>query len=249
MNDSALTKSKHLYLFSAVPKNIIVAFSGRDYDAGFDQEKEKIIYNRKKILSTVDIRLEQLVCANQIHDDKVVIVTNSDRARGSVSRSDAIAYCDAMITKEKNIALGVLTADCLSVFLLDEVKNVIAIVHSGWRGTKKAILKKTVYILKEIFQVEPKNLLAYFGPAIRSCCYEVKEEFLDYFKRGVIRRDGKIFLDLIQINRLQLQECGVLNANIFDCQICTFCQNDTFFSYRKEGKNCGRQISLVMMRD
>lgn len=226
----------------------MLGFSGRANDVGFDQPEYLIKDNRKKILSSLGIDLEQLVCANQVHDDNVVIIEDKDKSKGSIKRGDAIASCDAMITKDKNIALAVLTADCLPIFIIDKAKGAIAIVHAGRKGTKKLIIKKTISIMQSKYQVNPKDLLVYFGPAIRRCCYEVGEEFIDYFKKNIEKRNNKLYLDLIEINQLQLQESGVLKNNILDCEICTSCQNDKFFSYRREGRDCGRQVSLILRR-
>jgi len=245
---NSIVCNSSFYSFSNIPDCITVGFSDRSYNVGFDQKKESIKENRNIILSAAGISLEQLVCADQVHGDNVVVIQAQDKSKGSLKRSDAIPCCDAMVTKEKNLALAILTADCPSIFIADKEKGVIALAHAGWKSTRSSIVKKTVSIMKNKFGVNTKNILVYFGPAIRNCCYEVGDEFLDCFKRGIRRQSKRLFLDLIGVNQLQLEESGVSKDSIFDCGICTSCQNDIFFSYRKEGSSCGRQISVIVIK-
>jgi YfiH family protein len=153
---------------------------------------------------------------------------------------------DAFITKEKNVALSVFVADCLPIFIFDKVKNIIAVVHAGWKGTKASIAKKTIFVMQQAFESEPKDLVALLGPSIRRCCYGVGEEFKEYFKRGIYQKKDKLYLDVVEINYLQLKEVGILDSNIFDAGICTCCQNDKFFSFRKEKDSCGRPANASM---
>ena len=83
---------------------------------------------------------------------------------------------DAIITNVKNVIIGVFTADCVPVILVDEENKVIAAIHSGWRGTFESITLKTIKKMKEEFNTNEINIKAYIGPHIRKCCYEVSEE-------------------------------------------------------------------------
>jgi copper oxidase (laccase) domain-containing protein len=98
------------------------------------------------------------------------------------------------------------------------------------------------------FGTGPENLIATFGPAIRLCCYEVGEELRSFFPKGVAERSGKYYLDLAGVNKAQLLQEGVDSGNISDSGICTCCSNDRFYSFRKEGKGCGRIVSIAMLR-
>ena len=115
-------------------------------------------------------------------------------------------------------------------------------------STRKDILAKTIRLMCKEFKGRPEYLQVAFGPAIRSCCYEVGSEFKHFFSGGLIERDGRYYLDLLGINKRQILDSGVKEANIFDSGICTFCKNEDFFSYRKEGKSCGRIMSVIMLR-
>ncbi len=152
-----------------------------------------------------------------------------------------------MVTDKKNLPLAVLTADCLSVFLYEPKTPAIGLVHAGWRSTKDNIAAETIKLMQEKFHADPKDLYAAFGPAIRSCCFEVEKEIMDSFPGGLIRRDNRYYLDLARINKNQLLDSGVKDRNIFDCGICTVCRNAEFFSYRKEKSDSGRMMSVMML--
>lgn len=102
--------------------------------------------------------------------------------------------------------------------------------------------------MREKFNTDPKDLYVGFGPVIRDCCYEVTEEFVDFFTFGLVKRDNRYYLDLVRINKRQLLSLGIREVNIFDPKICTSCNNKDFFSYRKEGSSCGRMLSVMMLR-
>jgi len=224
----------------------LACFNNRNLDLGFGSSK--IEENRKEFLSTLGINHKDLVCCQQPHGGKVAIVEESDKGKGAYSFAKAIAECDALVTNCKNIPLAVLTADCLPLFLFARKKSVSAIIHAGWRGIKENILENTVFLMRDKFGVYPQDLLVGLGPAIRGCCYEVKEEFKDYFPGEVLERNGRLYLDLIGINLGKLLNIGVIKENIFDSGFCTACLNEKFFSFRKEGPAAGRLMSVIMLR-
>ena len=249
MQKAILKESDLFNQFQNTPQNIKAIFTNRKLNLSFiNQTKSQIGSNRQEILSRLNLKVNQLVCAQQTHSDNVYIVEEKDKGKGSLNYKEAISDTDAFITKEKNIALSIFIADCLPIFIIDKKKNIIALVHAGWRSTKKSLIKKTIFVMQQAFESKPKDIDIFFGPAIRKCCYEVGEEFLDYFTRGITKKNNKIYLDLIGINSLQLKEIGILESNIFDSNICTCCQNDKFFSYRREKDLCGRQMAMVVMQ-
>lgn len=246
MQKARLEEFELFYQFSDTPKNVTAVFTNRKLNTGFlNQREQDIKDNREVILGKLNLEIGQLVCAKQVHSDNVYIVEEQDKGRGAFIYDEAIVNMDAFITIEKGIALTVFVADCLPVFIIDKEKDVIALVHAGWKGTKSSIIKKAIFIMQQAFESQPKDLIALFGPAVRKCCCEVGQEFLGYFKRGIYKQKDKLFLDLIEINQLQLKEVGVADDNIFDSGICTYCNNDKFFSYRREKDSCGRQMALI----
>jgi len=249
MQKAILEESGLFYQFQNIPPNIKAIFTNRKLNLSFiNQTKSQIGSNRQEILSMLNLKLNQLVCAQQTHSDNVYIVEEKDKGKGSLNYKEAISDTDAFITKEKNIALSIFIADCLPIFIIDKKKNIIALVHAGWRSTKKSLIKKTIFVMQQAFESRPEDIKIFFGPSIRKCCYEVGGKFLEYFKRGISKLKDKIYLDLIKINYLQLKEVGILENNIFDSGICTSCQNDKFFSYRREKDLRGRQMAMVVMQ-
>jgi len=205
--------------------------------------------NRKNFLKELGVDYRNLVCAKQVHGNKARYIQEPDKGKGALSDETTIPDTDALITDKSNIPLAVFTADCLSIFLYDSHTCGIGLIHAGWRSLKENIIAKTVQLMQENFNTKAEDLYAGFGPAIRSCCYEVGGEFSDFFNpEYLIKRDNHYYLDLIGISKKQLLAQGVKDKNIFDSKICTACCNREFFSYRKEGKACGRMMSVMMLR-
>ncbi|MCM8797765.1 MAG: peptidoglycan editing factor PgeF [Candidatus Omnitrophica bacterium] len=204
--------------------------------------------NRNNFLGKFKINPAYLVCAKQVHSSNIVCVRETDRGKGAFNYETAIEATDALVTDQPQMALAVFTADCLPIFLYDQERSVIGLVHAGWRSTCEHIVKNTVKMMQDNFFINPKRLQVYFGPAIRSCCYEVEEKMNRYFSYGLQKRDGTYYLDIIEVNKAQLFDAGIIKYNIIDSGICTSCQNHRFFSFRKEGKSCGRMISVIMLR-
>jgi len=211
-------------------------------------ETRNSLNNRRDFLSNLGINHHDLVCAKQIHADGIRHVKEDDIGRGALSFESAIADTDAFITDKKNIPLAIFTADCLSVFLYDPQTPAIGIVHAGWRSTRENITAKAIKLMQKIFNSKTDSLSVTFGPSIRSCCYEVGGDFSDYFRDGLIKKSKRYYLDLVKINQKQAQDLGVKDKNIADSKICTFCRNQDFFSFRKEGESCGRMMSVIMLK-
>ncbi len=204
--------------------------------------------NRKDFLNELGMDYRNLVCTKQVHGTNVMLVGNKDKGKGALSYESSISDTDALITDERNIPLAILTADCLSVFLYDSKKHAIGLVHAGWLGTKDNITGKTIEKMQKQFGTDTQDLQVAFGPAMRQCCYEVGEAFKDLFSFGLNFRDNRIYLDIAGVNRKQLLDLGLDDKQIYDSKLCTFCQNDDFFSFRKEEKTCGRMISVMMLK-
>jgi YfiH family protein len=216
--------------------------------AGQAGNTQETLSNRKSFLEGLGIDYRTLVCAKQAHSDNVRYIEEADRGRGALSYESALFDTDALITDGRNLALAIFTADCLSVFFYDPKTPAIGLVHAGWRGSKKGITAKTIAAMEEYFNTKPQDLYAALGPAIRSCCYQVGEEFTGIFPQELLVRDKRYYLDLASINKKQLLSSGVREENISDCGLCTSCRSDLFFSFRREGESAGRVISVIMLK-
>jgi len=185
--------------------------------------------------------LENLVYIKQVHGLNVIEITK--KFLGQYSLMEA----DGLITREANVPLTIRTADCLPIFLFDPVQRAIGLVHAGWKGTLQRIVSRTILQMQEKWGTAPADLKVALGPAIRSCCYEVGEEFKKYFPDEIFCKEDRLHFDLPLANRRQLLQASVRENRIFDCGLCTCC-NPRFFSYRKEGESAGRMLSLMMIK-
>jgi len=212
------------------------------------ENKKEIIENRKVIASFLksDKNLHFIV-ANQTHSDNIKIISKKE-TKGWQSLENAIEDCDALITNETDIVLTILTADCVPVLLYDNEKKVVAAVHAGWKGTKAKIVAKTVLKMIEMYDCEPKHIMAGIAPSIGSCCYEVGEDVAKHFfdtPDGSRKVGEKYMLDLPFINKKQLLDVGLKEGNIEMSNVCTACEVDRYFSYRKEQRCSGRFMSMI----
>ncbi len=209
----------------------------------FSQDsRENILENRRRLRHSLGVEEWPLVTLRQIHspdihylDASAAIEVAGDGENGPTA--------DGVITNLAQVLVAVQTADCLPILLADPRTGAIAAVHAGWRGTLAGIVARTVDLMQQNFGSHPGDILAAIGPAIGSCCFEVGPEVIAHFGQKwdfadqlVSRRqpDGKAHLDLALANRFQLQQAGIADTSIFDCQLCTICHHHRFFSYRFE---------------
>ena len=189
--------------------------------------------------------------ANQIHSADVRTLRDAEDARAEPSA------CDALTAKLPRVLLSVQTADCLPILLVDQRTRAYATVHAGWRGSLTRIVSRTLERMQQSYGTQPGDVLAAFGPAIAACCFEVGPEVVEQFERefafGPVlvtnrQANGKAHLNLGLLNRQLLLEAGVAADHLFDCELCTVCRNDLFFSYRRERgaeQAIGRSMGVV----
>lgn len=193
-----------------------------------------------------------LISTRQVHRDGVAIFEGEPQKPAELWLQEG----DALVTRVPGYALGVFTADCLPILLFDPVHGVVGIVHTGWRGTARAVCQKTLKKMAETYDSMSENVLAAMGPCIGPCCYEVdgpvKEAFagsgLPWELISSPRGNGRWSLDLRQANTYLLERSGVRKENIHRLELCTSCRNDFFYSYRAEGGTVGRQLSFIALR-
>lgn len=176
----------------------------------------------KKFLST-----NKVIFPKQIHSNKIIWIEKCKDLR-----------CDGILTKEKNCLVGVKTADCVPLLIYN--KNFVGALHCGWRGLSSGILENLSKVLKEE-NIYLKSCKYYLGPSIGKCCYEVKEDVGNLFKKFYV--NGKLDLKGFILNFLYENE--VLKENIEISDFCTFC-NKSFPSHRRE-KSEGRILTGVYL--
>jgi polyphenol oxidase len=245
---------------SSLDGNKVLNLSFMDWDT-----RENVLKNRKLLQSAVGASDLNLVALKQIHSDVIHTFSSSptEPRKG-----------DASATNQPGLLLAVQTADCVPILLVDPKKRAVAAIHAGWRGTLARIAQKAVGRLQMEFGSKPDDLLAALGPSIGPCCYEVGAELVtkftvqfadgdDYFDEA---RSGEepnplqwlnmappghqpppknVHLDLRKANRSQLVAAGLQPKNIFISDLCTACRTDLLFSYRREGPQSGRLLSII----
>ncbi len=213
-----------------------------------------VIENRRILLHESGLSLEQMVCARQVHGDHVAPIGERDRGKGAADYESAIPDSDGLITREKNLVLTLFFADCVPILLFDPVKNVVGVVHAGWKGTVLQIVRRTVEKMVDLYGSRPEDVVAVIGPAIGGCCYQVSEEVAHQLERttstpaGLQQRENQWYADLKAINGKQLEEAGLQPEKIEIMAYCTSCQNHLFFSHRKEKGKTGRQGAFIALR-
>jgi YfiH family protein len=159
---------------------------------------------------------------------------------------DATAEGDALISNQPGVHVGVRTADCVPILLVDPTVPVVAAIHAGWRGSATNIAAAAVEELTKAWKSRPENLRAAIGPSIGVCCYEVGPDVARRFGNWMPELENAqapVHLDLPAINALQLRAVGV--ADIWISGECTFCMADKFFSFRREREKAGRMVSFI----
>ncbi len=224
---------------------VLAGFSTNFFgDPGFKnfKEREKIL---KRIFSSVQLDYKNAVFQNQMHTNNITIVTKNDVCSGKISKQEAIQDNDGMITNDKNVILTAWGADCTPVYFYDSKNDVIALVHSGRKGTKLNISGVAVKFMKKHFGSNPKDISALLGPGICGECYQINKEIAKEFEdEFIITKKDKIFLDIKAKIKKQLKDAGILN--VADVNICTKCDN-RFYSYRREGKTHGSGLAYMAL--
>jgi YfiH family protein len=214
----------------------------------FDMHKERGLHNRKRIVDLLQLD-QEIVFPDQQHTGTVLHV-------GEQGAHKNYPKCDALLTHHKKIPIGVVTADCVPILIEDRKKNVVAAIHAGWRGTVQCIVENTIRQMKVEFDSDPLDIFAGIGPSISPEVYEVGEDvYTTFLQKGfdnqLIFREsqvtGKYFLDLWKANQMQLLKNDVPESNVEISKICTFTQNETMYSARRDTINTGRLAAIIKL--
>lgn len=219
--------------------------------------------NYKTLFNVLDIPYSSLVKITQSHTDNIIKIDCKENSDSADINLDYLQDVDGSITDKSNIALATTSADCLCVILYDTKNKVVSNIHSGWRGTFKKIVLKAVKKMTNEYGSNPKDIEAYLMPAIRKCHFEVDLDVMELCK-NIFEYTGKIDkiiskgrniegvqkynIDNILINKLLLEEAGVLEENIFDSGICSVCNSEKVHSRRSDGENFGLGTTIVMKK-
>ncbi len=218
--------------------------------------EQRVLENRIKLTESFQATLADVVCCEQVHGSAVRVVNGLDKGKGALRLDEAIPGYDAMITSNPGIYLMTFYADCVPVYYFDPVHRSIGLAHCGWKGTMGKIAQKTLEAMQTNFNSEASQVQVFIGPGIGPCCFEIKpdlaakvyEEFSG--QSGIITSsdDGRFTWDLQRTNALVLEAMGVKSNNIIICSLCTACEPDLFFSYRRDAGATGRMAALIGLK-
>jgi len=228
----------HFYSFTRWKQfPLIAGFTDRMFNFAIRADSKR----KNTLLAQLGLTIDSIIFPKQVHGGTVYIIDKS-----TISR---LFKCDGLVTHEIEIPLAILTADCAPLFFFLPSQGVIGIAHAGWKGILNGIVLSMINTIAKGYNVEVNDMQVGIGPAIRSCCYQIGEDVANLFKEGITNKDGQLYLDLIHIIKGELIKKGVISSHIIDSEICTSCQSNRFFSYRKECNNVGRMLSLIMLKN
>lgn len=211
-----------------LPLGIISGTVSKHTGSGRDKE------NVKKLCERLGINAKSLIGLNQVHGDAIIKITDEEDLKNYHAKKEHRA--DGWLLAKRGAGVMILTADCVPVFVWDSEGRAIGLSHCGWRGVVAKLPAKTAQAVKD-FTGKDKKLCAFIGPHINNCCFEVKDDVASQFDASsIIRREGKIFVDLTNEIILQLTAAGLDRADIkSNCGCtCTCCNSEDFFSFRRD---------------
>ena len=184
----------------------------------------------------VNLDPTKLVTINQIHSSKILIA-------GSPGFYDP---ADGIINKGGNLVCSIKVADCLPIFFVNELSKTIGIVHAGWRGISSGIIDKFVKSI-EICNENVSEFYVLIGPSIQPCCFEIMDDVLDSFdsKFYTSIKKNKYKVDLQAWTVDQLIKFGFSEEKIKNINKCTFCLDNLYHSYRRDGLKSGRMYAVA----
>ncbi len=221
---------------------------------------ENVAANRKALAVELGIEEKRILVPHQVHGVEVAQVGADFFSLSDDERKRTLEGVDAVMTNQKEVCIGVSTADCIPILLYDTAHDAVAAIHAGWRGTVARIVPKTIQKMTIAYGTEPKNLKAIVGPGISLDNFEVGDEVYEQFEQAAfdmtsiaeqrpsIDQPLKWHIDLPLCNKQLLRQIGVEEEDIFLSNICTYDHVDEFFSARRLGIKSGRIYTGIMLR-
>jgi len=216
---------------------------------------ERVKKDYEKICESLDLDKKNIYVPSQTHSINI----KSIKSEMPCIYGAEFKETDGLITDKKEKILSLTFADCICLYFYDPVTNVIANIHSGWKGTYGEIAKSAVRDLKTEYNIDPKNLICCISPSIRNCCFEVDEDLKDMFYekfksfkeiKDIIKKsedNNKYYIDTVLINKVILKKEGLREENIIDSGICTKCNSDKLHSYRENKEKAGRNAGIITL--
>lgn len=228
-----IIREKGVYLFEEfLDFGVVAGFTDKAYSGLKPQE------DIGKAIAALDLTYENFFFLDQVHGSEVI------RPQGN----SQVFSGDGLISDKKKEVLLVRTADCLPLFFYQPKKNIIGVIHLGWKPAKAGIITAFIDKLKHVFDSDLKDAVLGIGPGLRRCCFEVGDEFLgfDYFKDFIETRDSKNYLDMVSFLKKAFVDRGFKEEGFLDSQICSICDQN-FHSARRD-KTQERTLSFIIQK-
>jgi polyphenol oxidase len=199
-----------------------------------------------------ELKVNNLVFLKQVHGKKGICIKSPSELNKKLILFEEEG--DFIVTNQRNVGVGMVTADCLPVVFYDPVHHASAIVHVGWKGAVYGIVSSVIEKMRECFNTNPEELTVYFGPSAKVCCYSVGSDFsknlehLSFNNDILIQKEDSLYFDLPKLVLLQLVEFGISRKDVkIDYNSCTICDL-RFHSYRRSNQGVGRQATIVILK-
>ena len=235
--------------------NVKNAYILRNNNLDFSKYGEASKESYKLLCRELNLDFDNLCIPIQTHTDRVKCIGKN---KEDIDLNDV----DGLITKEKEKILVSRNADCILFLLYDPKKEVIANVHSGWKGTFKKIVEKAVVKMRDYYDCNVEDIICYICPSIRKCHFEVDEDIkelcedifsftgkVDTFieKGNIVAGKQKYNIDTVLINKILLKDLGIKEENIIDSNLCSVCNKEILYSYRAEGETSKRNVAIISL--
>ena len=226
----------------------------------------------KDICEAIGTKYRNVVKPRQFHTNNVKIVRSKINVLAPDFNLKKYKATDGLITNKRKMVLSTTNADCILFLLFDPVKKVIANVHSGWKGTLQRIVVQAINKMIDKFGCEPKDIICCICPSIRQCHFEVSQDVKGLFEKEFCCLEGYAYIeeagnkltinlndiieqkqdkwniDTVLINKILMQNLGLLPENIIDSGICSLCNSNLIHSYRNEKEGFGLETALIELK-
>jgi len=219
-------------------------FASLNVSYGIGDEDKAVARNRDLISGIMGAG--EMTYLHQVHGREIAILGHDQKIKNNPGAARPL-IADAVVTNQPENYLVVQVADCQSVLMYEPIRQVVANVHSGWRGSIQNIVGRAVDTMKQHFGCRPDGIIAGIGPSLGPCC----AEFIHYETEIPIEfwgyKDSNDHFDFWAISFDQLMKAGVQEQNIESSQMCTRCRTEAFYSYRAE-KITGRFAAVIGLK-
>jgi len=218
--------------------------SDGDFRLGGGLDTRKALARRRASLEPYGVPLERLVCLHQVHGVNIVHVQEKHVTDTRLEEIQTSGPADGMVSNLTGVALGILVADCVPIYLFDARLRAVGMVHAGRTGTRLGIALRALAAMSAAFSTEPRDVHALIGPSAGPCCYEVSKEMAEAFAEEGFPVRGRN-LDLWESNAAQLEAGGVPRDHITIAGLCTICSG-RFHSHRMD-QSGARNLAAIAL--